>query len=152
MTARAQHLVPALGIAGVAGAVAWLSFTQQPAGAFLFPRVISVAFVALALWNLARAAAGLSRVGDGLPLERLVAILPGLAVALVYGLWAAKALGFYAASTLAFLLIVTLYDPAPLTDLRGWLRRLAATACVMAAIYGLFALLLEVQTPRGWLI
>ncbi len=149
MTARAQHLVPALGIAGLAGAVAWLSFTQEPARAFLFPRVISVAFVALALWNLARAATGLSKVGDGVPWARLAALLPGLAVALVHGLWAAKTLGFYTASAAAVLVLTTLYDPTPLTDPRGWLRRIAVTAAVMAVVYALFALLLEVQTPRG---
>ncbi len=149
MTTGAQHLVPALAVAGLAGTVAWLSFTQEPAGAFLFPRLVSVAFVGLALWNLVRAATGLSKVGEGLPLARIIAILPGLAVALVFGLWAARALGFYSASTLAFFVILTLYDPAPLTDLRGWGRRLAVTAGVMAVIYALFALLLRVQTPRG---
>lgn len=147
--ARLQHLVPGLAVAGLAGAVTWLSFTQEPADAFLFPQLISCVFLALALWNLARAVLGLSRVGAGIQRQTALAILPGLAVMLVCGYWAAKALGFYLASTLTVFVLLTLYDPAPLAEPRGWLRRIAITAGVIAVIYGLFALLLKVQTPRG---
>ena len=150
MTAsRVQHIVPAIAVLAVGIAVAWLSFTQEPADAFLFPRVVSVAFVILAVWNFVRAALGLARVGGGLDARTALAIAPGFVVMLVYVFWAAKALGFYVASTLAFLAIVSLYDPASHGSPRAWARRILVTAAFMAVIYALFALVLQVQTPRG---
>jgi len=150
MTAsRTQHLVASSVILAVALVVGWLSFTQQPAEAFLFPRLISVFFMVLAAWNFVRAFLALSKVGEGLSAETALAIAPGLVVTLVYVFWAAKALGFYAASTGAFFILYSLYDPTPLADGRAWLKRVIVTAIFMAIIYALFTLLLKVQTPRG---
>ena len=146
---RAQHVVPGAVVLGVALLVAWLSFTQEPADAFLFPRVVSVAFVVLAVWNFARAAMGLARVGGGVDRATAMAVLPGLVVMGVFVFFAAKALGFYVSSTLAFLTLYTLYDPAPLSSARDWGKRVLVTAVFMAVIYALFAMLLQVQTPRG---
>ena len=82
--------------------VFWISFSQQPAAAFLFPRLISVAFVALAGWTFARAAAGRPGSGDVISLEEAKNILPGVVVAGLYVFVAAKWLGFYTASAIAF--------------------------------------------------
>ena len=146
---RLQHLVPALIVLAVAAVVAVTSWTQQPADVFVFPRLVSVFFVILALWNATRAVLGLSKVGTGLSLREALNILPGalVMIALIYG--AAKFFGFYAASSVAFLTIATLYDPAKLTSLRAWLVRIAESAAFMGVIYLLFAVLLRVQTPRG---
>lgn len=150
MTAsRTQHIVMAAAVLAIASIVTWLSFTGEPAGAFLFPKMISVFFFGLALWNFARAASGLAKVGNGISPELMKNILPGLVVAAVFIFFAAKALGFYVSSTVAFLLIYTLYDPTPLVNVQGWLRRIVTTLIFMAVMYGLFALLLKVQTPRG---
>ena len=150
MTAsRAQHIVPAGLVLAVAALVAWLSFTQEPAEAFLFPRVVAVAFVGLAVWNFARAAMGLARVGGGIDSATALAVLPGLAVVAIYVFWGARALGFYTASTLAFFALYSLYDPAPWSAGRAWARRILVTAAFMGVIYALFALVLQVQTPRG---
>lgn len=150
MTAsRTQHVIAASVVLIVGLIVAWISFTQQPAEAFLFPRLIAVAFVALAGWNFYRAASGLARIGEGMSLTPTLNMLPGLLVLIVLIFYAAKAYGFYLSSTVAFFAIYTLYDPVPLSDLRGWLRRILVTAAFMAVIYALFALLLQVQTPRG---
>lgn len=146
---RLQHILPASVVATLATVVAWLSFTQEPAAAFLFPRIISVAFVILAAWNLIRAVAGMSKVGSGISTETAVNILPGLVIMLVYVFWAAKGLGFYLSSTIAFFLIYSIYDPAPLSSARDWVKRIVVTVLFMAVIYGLFAKLLLVQTPRG---
>ena len=146
---RQQHLIPATLVLGVAGVVAWLSFTQEPAEAFLFPQLISIFFAGLAAWNFVRAATGLSRVGGGVHLSVLKNILPGLLVVLVFIFLAARGLGFYVSSTLAFLILYTIYDPALLTDGRAWLKRIGVTLAFMTVIYCLFALLLKVQTPRG---
>ena len=75
-------------------------------------------------------------------------ILPGLVVALVYIFWAAKALGFYTASTIAFFLLLTIYDPAPHDEAKTWIKRIIITAGFLAVMYGLFAMLLNVFTPR----
>ncbi len=147
--ARTQHIVPAGIVLAVAIIVAWLSFTEEPTEAFLFPRIISVAFVGLAVWNMYRAAAGLARVGGGIDGRTALNVLPGLIVALAFVFFAATALGFYVAGTLTFLAIYTIYDPTPLSSLNGWVRRIIVTAVFMAVMYGLFALLLKVQTPRG---
>ncbi len=148
-TTRMQHAVPALAVLAVAAVVTWLSFTERPTEAFLFPRIVSVFFLGLALWNAWRALAGLARVGGGIPLRMALTIAPGLAVALALVFWASTTLGFYAGGALAFLAIYTLYDPAPLSSLTGWIRRIAVTVAFMGVIYALFALLLQVQTPRG---
>ena len=150
MTARRlQHVVPAGAVLATAGIVLWLSFTREPAGAFLFPRVISVVFAALALWNFVRAASGMARVGGGVSAAQLLWVAPGLAVMVLLVALAARALGFYVGATLAFFAVYTIYDPAPLTSGRSWLRRATVTFAFMAVIYALFALLLRVQTPRG---
>ena len=150
MTAsRYQHLAPAAVVLGLALLVAWLSFTQEPAGSFLFPRVVSVFFVALAVWNFARAALGLAKVGGGIDPGTASRILPGLIVMSVTVFWAAKAIGFYVASMLAFFAILSLYDPAPHARAGTWTKRVVVTAAFMAVIYMLFAMLLQVQTPRG---
>ena len=146
---RAQHVVPAAAVLGVALLVAWLSFTQEPADAFLFPRVIAVAFVGLAIWNFARAALGLAKVGGGIDTSTMKAVLPGAIVLALYVFWAAKGLGFYLASTLAFFALYTLYDPAPWGSARDWAKRALVTLVFMSVIYALFAWLLQVQTPRG---
>ncbi len=146
---RLQHGVSSVGVLLVAAAVCWLSFTGEPVDAFLFPRLISVFFLGFAVWNAYRALGGLARVGDGISGGMALAILPGLVVACAFVYVAAKALGFYAAGSVAFFAVYTLYDPAPLTSARAWLQRLLVTGCFMGVMYGLFMLLLKVQTPRG---
>lgn len=145
---RAQHIVASGLVAAVGIAVAYLSYTQQPSEAFLFPRLISTVFVVLALWTFGKAVLGKTKVGNGLTRTELVHILPGLIVALVFVYWAAKGLGFYTASTLAFFILVSLYDPAPHNELKSWIKRIIITAGFLAVMYGLFAMLLTVFTPR----
>ncbi len=146
---RIQHLVPATIILVLGIWVAWISFTQEPSSAFLFPRLISVIMVLLAVWNFARAALGFARAGVGFYAYELRNILPGLAVAGIYVFFAAKMLGFYVASIATFLIIYSLYDPVPLSSARSWIRRGFVTISFIAVIYILFALVLQVQTPRG---
>lgn len=148
---RLQHLLPASLILLLALTVTWLSYTREPADAFLFPRLISSVMVLLAIWNFIRAATGLARVGDGLSGKTLLNLAPGVAVMLLLVYFGAKTLGFYAASFLAFVCVYSLYDPASHMALKSWLRRLLVTAVFMAVIYALFTLLLKVQTPRGLL-
>ena len=145
---RAQQIVPSVGAAAIGIWIAYISFTQEPAEAFLFPRLIAAAFVALALWDLARNAMGNSQTIDGLTAQAASNLAPGLLVVLMYVFWAATALGFYTATALTFMTLLTLYDPAPRHALRAWIRRLLLTAAFIAVMYSLFALLLRVYTPR----
>ncbi len=145
---RSQHIIASGLVAAVGVAVAYISYTQKPADAFLFPRLISTVFVVLALWTFGKAVLGRTKVGNGLSREAMINILPGFIVALIYVFWAAKALGFYTASTIAFFILLTLYDPAPHSELRTWIKRAIITAGFLVVMYGLFALLLNVFTPK----
>jgi hypothetical protein len=146
---RMQHIVPGFAIFALAAAVTWLSFTEQPAEAFLFPRVISVVFIILAIWNLIRAVTGMSKVGRGIRVETLKNLAPGLAVMLLYVFFGAKHLGFYFGSTLAFFAIYSFYDPDSWSSVKDWIKRILVTAAFMTVIYALFAVVLQVHTPRG---
>ena len=75
-------------------------------------------------------------------------LAPGLAIALIYVFWAAKAFGFYTATAVTFFILLSLYDPAPHGRPGTWAKRVAITAGFIAVMYGLFALLLKVWTPR----
>ena len=145
---RTQHIIASGAVAAVGAWVAYVSYTQEPAAAFLFPRMISTVFVVLALWTFAKAIMGRSRVGAGLSSRDMRNILPGLVVALVYVFWAAKGLGFYTATTITFFILLSLYDPAPHSSARTWIKRIIITAGFLAVMYGLFAALLNVYTPR----
>ncbi len=145
---RMQHIIASGVVAVVGASVAYLSFTQQPAEAFLFPRLISTVFVLLAFWTFVKACLGRTKVGAGVSATALVHMLPGLVVMAVYVFWAAKALGFYTATGFVFFALYSLYDPAPHDVLRVWIKRAIATLVFVAVLYGLFALLLNVFTPR----
>lgn len=148
-TTRAQHLVPATVILALAVSVAYLSFTREPADAFLFPRFIGSVMLLLAVWNFLRAVLGMARIGDGLTTQGVRNLLPGVVLMSVFALFAAKYFGFYFASWFAFLGVFSLYDPASHVALSSWIKRVLITTAFMAVIYCLFSLLLKVQTPRG---
>ena len=145
---RNQHIIASGFVAAVGISVAYISYTQEPAAAFLFPRMISTVFAVLAIWTFGKAVMGRSKVGQGLSAGDMKNILPGLAVSLVFIFWAAKGLGFYTASTITFFILLSLYDPAPHGEMRTWIKRIIITAGFLAVMYGLFAALLNVYTPR----
>ncbi|MGR3839086.1 MAG: tripartite tricarboxylate transporter TctB family protein [Cognatishimia sp.] len=145
---RTQHII-ASGVVSIIGvSVAYISFTQEPADAFVFPRLISTVFSILAIWTFGKALMGRTKVGNGLSSEAMKNMLPGLIVAFVYVFWAAKGLGFYTATTFTIFILISLYDPAPHGELKSWIKRALITAGFMAVMYGLFAMLLNVFTPR----
>ena len=146
---RMQQIVPTGLVFLLAAIVTWLSFAGEPADAFLFPRLISVAFIVLAGLAFTRALVGMAQSGEGISVEVVRNIAPGLALIVVYVFWAAEALGFYVASTAAVFIVLALYHPAPHGEVRSWLVRVAITCGFMAVMYGLFSMLLNVQTPRG---
>ncbi len=145
---RTQHIIASGLIAAVGVTVAYISFTQEPAAAYVFPRLISSVFAILAIWTFVKAVLGRTKVGKGLSGGAIKNMLPGLVILIAYAFWAAKALGFYTATTIAFFMVLTLYDPAPHNDPKTWVKRLLITAGFIAVMYGLFAMLLNVFTPR----
>jgi len=145
---RNQHIVASGLIAAVGISIAYISFTQEPADAFIFPRLISSVFAVLAIWTFVKAILGRTKVGNGISLDAMRNMLPGLIVMIIYVYWAAKALGFYTATAIAFFILLSLYDPAAHSEMKSWCKRLLITAGFMAVMYGLFAQLLNVFTPR----
>ncbi len=145
---RSQHIVASGLVAAVGIWVAYVSYTSEPARAFLFPRIISTVFVALALWTFGKALLGRTKVGIGLTASAVANILPGLVVSLVFVFWAADGLGFYTASAITFFILLSLYDPAPHHEVKSWIKRAIITAGFVVVMYLLFAMLLNVFTPR----
>jgi len=152
MTHRIQHILPSGIIAVIGGWVAWISYTQQPAEAFLFPRLISTVFVVLALWTFIKAVLGRSKTGNGIPWSMARNFIPGILIAGIYVFWAAKAIGFYTAFAITFLTLYSLYDPASHREAKTWIKRIIITAGFVVVMYGVFAVLLKVYTPRGMFI
>lgn len=149
---RWRHVAPAALIAVLAAAVARISFGVEDPEPYLFPRLVSAALVALSGIALAQAVTGKAQYSAGLKKTETRNILPGLIVMAVYVFWAVEFFGMYAASAAAFMAVLILYDPAPHNSPRAWAARTAATAVFMAVMYGLFALVLKVQAPRGLFI
>lgn len=149
MSKRRENLFSAIAVLTLASAVAWLSHTQEPPESFLFPRLISIVFVALALLNLVLSLLVASRNPSQFQPEVMKNIPPGLLVILVLIFFAAKALGFYLASSITFFTLFSLYDHHPHHLPSSWFRRAYITGLFMLIIYLLFAWLLKVQTPTG---
>ncbi len=145
---RSQHVFGSGLVFAVGLWVTWVSYTQQPAEAFLFPRLIASVFVVLAGWTFGKAVLGLSKVGNGVTRTMFTNMLPGLIITLIYVFWAAKTLGFYTATAIAFFILLSIYDPAPHSELKTWLKRCLITMIFVAVMYGLFATLLNVYTPK----
>ncbi|WP_375256279.1 tripartite tricarboxylate transporter TctB family protein, partial [Yoonia sp.] len=120
---RNQHIVASGLIAAVGVSIAYISFTQEPADAFIFPRLISSVFAVLAIWTFVKAILGRTKVGNGISYDAMRNMLPGLIVAIIYVYWAAKALGFYTATAIAFFILLSLYDPAPHSEMKSWGKR-----------------------------
>ncbi len=145
---RSQHIFGSGIVFAVGLWVAWVSYTQQPAEAFLFPRLIATVFVVLAGWTFGKAVMGLSKVGNGITRSTFVSMLPGLIITLIYVFWAAKFLGFYTATAITFFILLSIYDPASHSESRTWIKRGIITVAFVAVMYGLFGVLLNVYTPK----
>lgn len=145
---RFQHAIPAAVILAIGIWVAIISYTQQPAAAFVFPRLISTLFVIFAAWTLLRTVLGDSENAEGLNPRELLNMLPGVVVSAIYVFWGAKFFGFYTGTAIAVFTLITLYDPAPHSAVMSWIKRILITAGFMAVMYLLFAIILNVWTPR----
>ena len=128
-----------------------VSYLQEPAAAFAFPRIIATVFVVLSLAVFIRTAFrpdAKDVTAASIPTAEWRNFLPGLAIGIVYVYLAAAAVGFYTATAVVVFLLITLYDPAPHNRPATWIRRIVITAGFVAGMYGLFAIILNVFSPR----
>ena len=128
----------------------WAATGASNSQAYLFPRILALAMIvigvamALAEW----APTPLARKDSGaIPLATL---WPALVVFVLYML-AAPRIGFYLSSALAFVALGVVYSPAESTA-RAATRCVPVSLAFLAVLYAVFALLLRVQMPRGWLL
>ena len=118
------------------------SFRGAPAEAYTFPRLLSILLLIFC------AAAALSRAeAASAPLDAatIKKIAPGVLIVVVY-IASAETVGFYASAGAAFFALAFLYGRKPR---RVWIV-FAVSCAIMAALFGLFGLLLRAQTPRGF--
>jgi hypothetical protein len=146
---RLQRVVAATVLLGFALWIAHASFRVEDPQPYLFPQLISVALVGLACATLLRALRGAADSGKGFSLRQLVALAPAIALMLLYVFVLAPVLGYYTGAAITFFGLYTLYDPEPHSSLRSWGIRSAVTLGFISMIYVVFALGLQVQTPRG---
>ena len=119
---------------------------------YLFPRNIALGIGALGLAIVAAAVIGMrppTTVTGGTG-RTWLKVLPALAVFVAYAL-TMESIGFYASAFAAFLIIVWIYSREPVSPGVA-ARRLGIAAAFVAAIFLLFSVLLNVQTPRGLLL
>ena len=138
-------------IAAIVFAVA--CFWDTDPDIYLFPRILAVIMVALALIQLIKATREYTKPSQK-PVAGAIAwpvLLPGLAIVTVFVL-SLETVGFYTGSFLAFLCIVLVYGKRKWNDRKALLYKSLVGALLMLALYGLFWKLLYVRTPQGWLI
>ncbi|NNC65058.1 MAG: hypothetical protein HKN84_09755 [Gammaproteobacteria bacterium] len=138
-------------IAGI-GALALGATLYALAGeseAYLFPRSIALAIGILGLMIAGSSLTGIIQPAAG-GSRRWLRVLPALAV-FVAARFVMEPLGFYVSAFAAFLTIVWIYAPEP-ASARAAATRVAISAAFIAAIFVLFSVLLNVQTPRGLLL
>ena len=144
----ALHIATSGLITAVAIWICWISFTQQPAEAFVFPRLISVFLVAFSLWTFRNGTAWSVKNRRRCPCCRNSESWTRPAGRNRLRVLGRQRAWFLYRDRNRIFVLLTLYDPAPHDELRTWLKRLAVSAGFMAVMYGLFALLLNVYTPR----
>lgn len=149
---RLQQTIAAGAILALGLWIAFVSFNVDDARPYLFPQLISVAFVGLAVFAFVRALRGANRTGSGMTLNQLQMIAPAITLMLIYVFVAIPYLGFYTSAAISFLTLYTLYDPNSHLKPSTWVMRIAVTAGFMTLIYVVFAMALRVQTPKGLFI
>lgn len=128
------------------------SFYNTDPEIYLFPRLISLALIFLAVIQSFLA---YKRFSNAEPSRQITiawqGLMPGLAVAIVYVL-ALEAVGFYASTYIAFILIVSVYGKRAAMDKKALMLKFSIGLVLICVLYFLFWSLLNVRTPTGWLL
>ena len=130
----------------MAGGFVFLSFYDTDAETYLFPRIIALVLVLLALVLFI---VNMSSKGDNRKdSSYFSAIWPGLLIGVIY-LLVMEALGFYLSSAIAFLSITLLYGKRNIWDKKALLTKLSISLAFLLILYLLFWKGLHVMTPTG---
>lgn len=132
-------------MAAVAAIAAAASFAGADDSAYLFPRLISAAWLGLCvlLFFLRLTGAAKPENPDFAALRRAA---PGAGVIVAYAALA-EAAGFYLSAFFAFLALATIYDRQG--GKRRMIARIVVACVIILALRAVFSELLRVQTPRG---
>lgn len=136
----------------VAGIFTLASFYNTDPEVYLFPRIIAMALVLLALIQCFLAYRRFSSTDE----SRQVSIawkglMPGMLVTITYVL-VLETFGFYISAFLAFLLIVSVYGKRAAVDKKAFILKFGIGVVLVCVLYFLFWSLLNVRTPTGWLL
>jgi hypothetical protein len=143
-----RRLFVALLVAAIAGLIFRVSYFQENSEAYLFPSIVAIALLGLALLSLFREAVDLC-VDDfqAFPFVRQVPVI----VMMVGGVALVEVLGMYASALLVLFLVSYWYSPQE-DGRRRLILSLAFSVGFAAFMYLLFTVMLNVQLPRGMLI
>lgn len=136
----------------VAAVFTLASFYDTDPEVYLFPRIISIMLILLALIQSFLAYRRFSSTDQ----SRQVSIawkglMPGLLVTIVYVL-VLETVGFYVSAFLAFLMIVSVYGKRAAIDKKAFVLKFGIGTILVCVLYFLFWSLLNVRTPTGWLL
>jgi hypothetical protein len=143
-----RRLFVALFVAAIAGLIFRASYFQESSEAYLFPSIVAIAMLGLALLSLFREAVDLC-VDDfqAFPFVQQVPVI----VMMVGGVALVEVLGMYASALLVLFLVSYWYSPQE-DGRRRLILSLAFSVGFAAFMYLLFTVMLNVQLPRGMLI
>ena len=137
----------------LSGFISYISFSQEPEEAFLFPRLFSICFFVLSWFVMIQTIRPSGREyeesKDKAISGKLRIISPGVIAMIAYVYFLAEWLGFYTSSYLILLFILSFYDGKNHREAMSWVIRFALSTGTITVIYLMFYMLLKVQTPRG---
>jgi len=143
-----RRLFVALLVASIAGLIFRASYFQESSEAYLFPSIVSIAMLGLALLSLFREAVDLCV--DDFQAFPFVRQVPAILI-MAGGVALVEVLGMYVTSFLVLSLVSYWYSPQE-DGRRRLMQSLAFAAGFSAFMYVLFSVMLNVQLPRGLLI
>ena len=136
---------------GLAVGISWASF-QGAGSAYIFPKLLAVLLLLTALPELLLTLFATDRAPRSIDKHKIRQLFPGLIGLGIY-IFVAEAAGFYAAAAalMAALIFYYAHRLAALTR-RKIIAHMLFIAGFLGILYALFSVVLQVQTPTGWLL
>ncbi len=128
------------------------SFWNTDAEVYLFPRIIAILLLVLAIMQSITTFRNSSKTAE--IKQAYIAwrgLIPGLIVSIAYVI-SIEFIGFYVGALLAFIILVSLYGKRSAMDAKAMALKLAIGLLLVCVLYGLFWHLLNVRTPTGWFL
>ena len=143
-----RRLFVALLVAVIAGLIFRASYFQESSEAYLFPSIVAIAMLGLALLSLFREAVDLCM--DDFQAFPFVRQLPVI-VMMAGGVFLVEVLGMYTSAFLVLFLVSYWYSPQE-EGRRRLIQSVAFSMGFAGFMYLLFTVMLNVQLPRGLVI